>query len=181
MSKSIFPQILRESTEKEVELLIEQGADEIRNFRNILVKYVSDILQESDIGNLLNNELKESVNKLASIVVSLRKTVKNLDTHTIKLNRLKAYIVITNEQRKVSLKVLFMIDKDPECDDLDKETAHRYVTQYDQLVTEYDSLIYKVALKHLDVRKARAEGKLTLHKFSNNISNSFDDLLQKLS
>jgi len=161
MSKSIFAPILRESNTEELENLIQKGSDKISEFKHILKEFAIQRIFESTVnGKRYNSRLELTVSELAFIVNGLQNKLNS--PNNLDVEELKSFIRMAKLDRNVAIEALIGIHKSAKCDDEDKEKAHKVTAQYDQLVTEYNNLLYKLSLKNIKLRSENVNDELML-------------------
>jgi len=102
------------------------------------------------------------------------------EPNDLNLDLMQSAIEMTSHNRLVIIKVLGMIVKDKHIDDADKETAHKRVAMFDQLVSEYDNLVFQLSLKNVNLRTLKQSGKIDIEKIGLKHNYSADEIIEFL-
>jgi len=173
-----------EERTKLIENLVVEGMNETNEFARILGKVIDFgefSLNEATInGKYYNRELGASIEKFSQIVQSLRNHLVKKDALDLNLDLMQGMIEVTRHNRSGMIMTLGLIVKDKHIDDADKETAHKRVAMFDQLVSEYDNLVFQLSLKNVNLRTLKQSGKIDIEKIGLKHNYSADEIIEFL-
>jgi hypothetical protein len=147
-----FEEIYNKNNLNEIEILAHKGVNLFDDFLKTYAKRFNfDIsLQETTINGTIYNKIDNIIEEILKINKSLQNHLNGTDSLNIKM--LKNHIHFLNLGKPQIVWMLETVFKDSDFDNDDKETAHKYATIYDQLITRFESLLLVISARNIKFR-----------------------------
>jgi hypothetical protein len=146
----------------QIEKYAQKGAEIISSFYEETIKRINFLEEQTINGKYYNSKLNLLNEELFTVNSTLKKYL--LEDNNVNVFELKRFLEYVKLYRPITIKAVNDVFNDIKCDNDDKETCHKYITIYDQLVSTYENLLMKLSLKNIALRTALNKGELKLEK-----------------